>query len=148
MNKINARQWRLYTTLKARGDLWTKQRDLADLLPDLYTWDTAQAFHDSAARLLMTKDIQALNKSDLIQKIIISSARGVKLANKEEAQAFIVGKYAAAVKKLEAARKMERKAGLDGQGRLVFGAERPIIQAFLKEENSARFICENNASIR
>lgn len=147
MNELNARQWQLYELLKARGDVWTKQRELAELLPDLYTHDAAQAFHDSAARLLMTNDIRALNKSDVIQKIIISSARGVKLANKGEAQAFIVGKYAAAVKKFEAARKMERKVGLDGQGRLVFGAERPIIQAFLQEENPARLFYGDNASI-
>lgn len=131
MSKLNGRQWRLYNQLKARGDVWTKQKELAQMLPDLYVWDQAQPFHDSGARLLMTKDIRALNKSDRVQKIIISSAKGVKLANKWEAEAFIAGKYSTALKGLEIARKMERKAGLDGQGRLIFGAERPIIQSFL-----------------
>lgn len=147
MSKLNARQWRLYNELKAIGDVWTKQRELAELLPDFYPYERAEAFHDSAARLLMTKDIAAINKSDAVQKIIISSARGVKLANEAEAWAFIEGKYSAVFKSLEKVRKMERKAGLDGQGRLVFGGERPIIQAFLQEEKAARFICSNNASI-
>ena len=130
MSELNARQWRLYNQLKALGDVWTKQRELAELLPDLYPCERAEAFHDSGARLLMTKDIREINKSDVIQKIIISSAQGVKLASKEEARAFIAGKYSAAFKSLETARKMERKAGLDGQARLVFGRERGIIEAF------------------
>ena len=130
MNELNARQWRLYNALKDRGDVWTKQRELAELLPDLYPCEREQAFHDSGARLLMTKDIREINKSDIIQKIIISNAQGVKLATKEEAHAFIAGKYSTVFKSLETVRKMERKAGLDGQARLVFGRERGIIEAF------------------
>lgn len=128
MNELNARQWRLYDLLKERGDTWTKQRELAELLPDLYP--IAEPFHDSRARQLMTQDIREINKSDIIQKIIISSAQGVKLANKEEAQAFIAGKFSAVWDSLERVRKLERKAGLNGQTRLVFGRERDIIKAF------------------
>ncbi len=131
MSELNARQWRLYNLLKGRGDIWTKQRELAELLPDLYPFEREQAFHDSGARLLMTRDIREINKSDIIQKIIISSAQGVKLANKEEARGYIAGKYTTVFKSLERVRKMERKAGLDGQARLVFGGERPIIQSFI-----------------
>lgn len=128
MNELNARQWRLYDLLKERGDTWTKQRELAELLPDLYP--ITEPFHDSRARQLMTQDIREINKSDIIQKIIISSAQGVKLANKEEAQAFIAGKFSAVWDSLERVRKLERKAGLNGQTRLVFGRERDIIKAF------------------
>lgn len=138
MNELNARQWRLYNQLKARGEVWTKQRELAELLPDLYPCEREQAFHDSAARLLMTKDIQEINKSDVIQKIVISSAQGVKLASKEEARAFIAGKYSTVFKSLERVRKMERKAGLDGQARLVFGGERAVIQAFINNTEAGR----------
>lgn len=130
MNKLNARQWRLYNLLKEQGDTWTKQRELAELLPELYPTERTQPFHDSRARQLMTNDIREINKSDIIQKIIISSAQGVKLANKEEAQAFIAGKFSAVWDSLERVRKLERKAGLDGQTRLVFERERDIIKAF------------------
>ena len=152
MSELNARQWRLYRLLREQGDVWTKQRELAELLPDLYPCERAEAFHDSGARLLMTKDIREINKSDVIQKIIISSAQGVKLASKEEARAFIAGKYSTVFKSLERVRKMERKAGLDGQARLVFGGERPIIQAFINDTEAggpknARIICKNTASI-
>lgn len=129
MSELNARQWRLYNHLKENGDKWEKQREIARSLPDLYP--IAEPFHDSGSRLLMTKDIRAINKSDVIQKIIISSAQGVKLANKEEAQAYIAGKFSAVFDSLERVRKLERKAGLDGQARLVFGHERDIIKAFM-----------------
>ena len=135
MSELNARQWRLYNHLKTNGDKWEKQREIAHSLPDVYPIAAGQPFHDSGARLLMTKDIQTINKSDVIQKIIISSAQGVKLANKEEARRFISGKYSAVFDSLERVRKLERKAGLDGQARLVFGREREIITAFI--DNSA-----------
>lgn len=130
MSELNARQWRLYNHLKEIGDTWEKQRDIARSLPELYPIIEGQPFHDSGARLLMTKDIQEINKSDIIQKIIISSSQGVKLANKEEARRFIAGRCASVLASLERVRKLERKAGLDGQLRLVFGREREIIQAF------------------
>lgn len=130
MSELNARQWRLYNHLKENGDTWEKQREIARSLPDLYPIREGQPFHDSSVRLLMTKDIQEINKSDIIQKIIISSSQGVKLANKEEAQRFIAGKFSAVFDSLERVRKLERKAGLDGQLRLVFGREREIIKAF------------------
>ena len=148
MSELNARQWRLYNALKDRGGVWTKQRELAELLPDFYPCEREQAFHDSGARLLMTKDIREINKSDVIQKIIISSAQGVKLASKDEAQEFIAGKYSTVFKSLETVRKMERKAGLDGQARLVFGRERGIIEAFTDSGASGPpFSFANTASI-
>lgn len=152
MSELNARQWRLYNLLKERGDTWTKQRELAELLPDLYHTERAQDFHDSGARLLMTKDIQVINKSDVIQKIIISGARGVKLANKEEARAYIAGKFSAVFHSLERVRKLERKAGLDGQTRLIFGRERDIIKAYIDSETAgqrlqaSRVLCRNNTA--
>lgn len=133
MSELNARQWSLYKHLKENGDTWEKQRDIARSLSELYPIREGQPFHDSAARLLMTKDIQEINKSDIIQKIIISSSQGVKLANKEEARQFIAGRLASVIASLERVRKLERKAGLDGQLRLVLGREREIIQAFVDQ---------------
>ena len=134
MSELNARQWRLYELLKESGGEWTKQREIAQRLPEFYPITAGRSFHDSGARLLMTRDIREINKSDVIQKIIISNSQGVKLANKEEAEAFIAGKFSAVFDSLERVRKLERKAGLDGQARLVFGRERDIIKAFIDSE--------------
>lgn len=138
MSELNARQWRLYNLLKERGNVWTKQREIAELLPDLYPIAGGQAFHDSGTRLLMTRDIRDINKSDVIQKIIISTAQGVKLASRDEAKAFISGKYSTVFKSLARVRKMELKAGLDGQTRLTFGKERGIIHAFINNTEAGR----------
>lgn len=146
MSELNARQWRLYNHLKESGDTWEKQRDIARSLPELYPITEGQPFHDSGARLLMTKDIQAINKSDIIQKIIISSSQGVKLANKEEARQFIAGRLASVIAALERVRKLERKAGLDGQLRLVFGREREIIQAFT-EPSGGFLLCDKRVNL-
>ena len=146
MSELNARQWRLYNHLKENGDTWEKQRDIARSLPELYQITEGQPFHDSGARLLMTKDIQEINKSDIIQKIIISSSQGVKLANKEEARQFIAGRFASVLASLERVRKLERKAGLDGQLRLVFGREREIIQAFA-EPSGGFLLCKGRVKM-
>ena len=146
MSELNARQWRLYNHLKEIGDAWEKQRDIARSLPELYPITEGQPFHDSGARLLMTKDIQTINKSDIIQKIIISSSQGVKLANKEEARQFIAGRLASVIAALERVRKLERKAGLDGQLRLVFGREREIIRAFT-EPSGGFLLCDKRVNL-
>lgn len=139
-SELNARQWRLYNHLKEHGDTWEKQREIALSLPDLYPITEGQPFHDSGARLLMTKDIQAINGSDIVQKIVISSSQGVKLANKEEARRFICGRISSVLDSLERVRKLERKAGLDGQLRLVFGHEREIIRAFTDHPAAERSV--------
>ena len=144
MNELNARQWRLYRLLREQGDEWTLQREIAAALPEFYPIADGQAFHDSGARLLMTRDIGEINESGIIQKIIISGKKGVKLANREEAQQYIAGKYSAVFRSLARVRVLEQKAGLDGQARLVFGRERGIIEAFT---DSGSFSFANTASI-
>ena len=87
-------------------------------------------FHDSAARLRLTMDIRAINKSAVIQKIIISNRRGVKIASSAEFAQYINAEFAAIFRKLERTRQKARKAGFDGQMRLVLDGERDTIEAF------------------
>ena len=135
MSGLTPRQWRLYNYLKER-DGWTTQCQIALDLKKIYpfdypfSYDDLTPFHDTQARHDMTDDIRAINESGVIQKIILSSAKGVKLATEEEAMRYIKSRYAAIFRQLERTRKIERKAGLDGQMRIVFGEEREIIQAF------------------
>lgn len=132
MSELTPRQWRLYNFLKER-DEWTTQFDIARTLCDCYPFnkeDELTPFHDTPARQNITDDIRAINDCAVIQKIILSSAKGVKLATEAEAERFINSRYASIIRQLERVRKIERKAGLDGQMRLVFGGEREIVQAF------------------
>lgn len=131
MSELTKRQWRLYNYLKAATGYVT-QYELALNLETEYptTQKDLQDFHNCKARKDMTADIRAINKSDIIQKMIIANAKGVKLATEAEAERYIKARYASIFRQLERARKIERKAGLDGQFKLVFGSEREIVQAF------------------
>lgn len=130
---MNKRQFALYNYLKEQGDKWTFQEEIARNLVEWYYFKSGENFHNSNARLLMTKDIRAINDDPVIQKIIISSPRGIKLANETEFNAYIKGQYKSVFSKLKRIRQKERKASLDGQTRLVFKSERDCIEAFLKE---------------
>lgn len=131
--ELNSRQWALYNALKEQGDEWKTQAEIATLIPE-YNYDGEEdwrLFHDSYARHTMTADIRAINESAIIQKIIISSGKGVKIANKEEFERYIRKEIMASVRRLMRAKLKAKKGGLDGQTRITFGEyEREIIHAF------------------
>lgn len=137
-NELNSRQWALYNALKEQGDEWRVQAEIATLIPE-YNYDGTEdysRFHDSPARLLMTADIRAINESAVIQKIIISSGKGIKIANKEEFDRYISKEIMAAVRKLLRAKLKAKKGNRDGQMRIVFGSERDTIKAFLDSDKA------------
>lgn len=135
-NELNARQWALYNLLKNNPDKYLTQLEIAYTLREFY--DTSfynDQFHDSPTRHLLTKDIRAINKSDVIQKIIISNSNGVKIANREEFEKYISAEFAAIFRKLARTRQKAKKAGLDKQMRIVLGNERDTIEAFADSIN-------------
>lgn len=135
MAMLNSRQWALYAYLKDRGDQWTKQEDIAYALNEWYRFLESDNFHDSNARLLMTKDIRAINDNEVIQKIIISGSKGIKLANEEEFSLYIKRQYGSVLRRLQRIRHKEKKGAMDGQTRIVFKSERDVIEAFLHSNN-------------
>ena len=89
-SELNARQWAVYNLLKNNPDRYFTQLDIVLKLQELFTLDfTADTFHDSKARHTLTKDIRAINQSDIIQKIVISNNQGVKIANSAEFEKYI-----------------------------------------------------------
>lgn len=131
---LNSRQRALYAFLKERGDQWTHQIDVAYGLYEYYNFtESNEQFHDSNARLLLTKDIRALNNSDEIQKVIISSNKGIKIATEAEWQECIKREYASVFRKLKRVRQKERKGNLNGQTYIVYETEQDVINAFLQE---------------
>ena len=131
MSRLESRQWALYAYLKERGDQWSKQEDIAKDLFEWYPFADGY-FHDSKARLQMTMDIRAINDNATIQKIIISSSNGIKLANEEEFNRYIRSEYKSVFKKLMRIRTKERKGKLDGQTQFNFSGFEQI-EAFLRE---------------
>lgn len=134
-SELNNRQWALYNLLKNNPDTYFKQSEIAFKLKDYYVRDLSVNFHDSGARLLITRDIRAINESSVIQKVIISNSNGVKLASREEFEQYIKSEYAMIFRKLKRTRQKARKAGLDGQIRFTAGKERNTVEAFVDEVN-------------
>ncbi len=138
-NELNSRQWALYNALKEQGDEWKVQAEIATLIPD-YNYDGSEdwrLFHDSPARHMMTADIRTINESAVIQKVIISSGKGIKIANKEEFDRYIRKEISAAVRRLLRAKLKAKKGNLDGQMRITFGEyERDTIKAFIDSDKA------------
>lgn len=135
-NELNSRQWALYNYLKEKGDEWTCQWQIALEIPE-YKYDGEQdaaLFHDSTARKQMTADIRTINDSSIIQKVIISSAKGIKIANSEEFDLHTRKEIMAAVRRLQRAKRKAEKGNRDGQMRLVFNSERDTVKAFLDSD--------------
>lgn len=136
-SELNARQWAVYNLLKNNPDKYMTQFEICWQLHKDYPIAGIRnfEFHDSTARHLLTKDIRTINKSEVIQKIIISNSKGVKIANREEFEQYISAEFAAIFRKLARTRQKARKAGLDGQMRIVLGSERDTIEAFADDIN-------------
>lgn len=135
-SELNPRQWAVYNLLKNHPDRYLTQLEIAYALKEFY--DTSfynDQFHDSATRHLLTKDIRAINKSEVVQKIIISTSKGVKIASSEEFAKYINAEFASIFRKLARTRQKAKKAGLDGQMRIVLGSERDTIEAFADSIN-------------
>ena len=137
-SELTPRQWALYNLLKEKGDEWTFQATLAAGIPE-YNYDGEEdfaLFHDSAARMQMTADIRAINDSNVIQKVIISSPKGIKLANSEEFDRYIRKEIMAAVRRLMRAKHKAAKGNRDGQMRIVFNSERDTVKAFIDSDKA------------
>lgn len=135
-SELNARQWALYNLLKNNPDKYMTQIDIVYGLREYYDLTFYDAhFHDSKARHQLTNDIRTINKSDIIQKIIISNNKGVKIANRAEFEKYINAEFASIFRKLARTRQKAKKAGLDKQMRIVLGNERDTIEAFADDIN-------------
>jgi hypothetical protein len=135
---LMTRQWKLYEFLKANDDKWLTQHEIALGLKELYGafGGEAIAFHDSDIRLRITEDIRALNNSDIIQKIILSSPKGIKIANEEEYREWSLSKWKSIKGMIRRLVGKDQKAKLNGQVKLVFGESvaRDFYETF-KQEN-------------
>lgn len=134
MEKLNSAEWELYNFLKDNSDKWVKQVEIAVALPNyfFYTEEDLLDFHNSNCRKAITRSIRNLNSSSVIQKIILSTGKGIKIATREEYEAHIGRKIMSAVRHLQRVKKLADKASMDGQTRIVFNRERDTIEAFIK----------------
>lgn len=135
---LTDRQRALYKFLMERGDVWTQQWYIASCIPEYgydYKKEDVLLFHDTAARIQMTLDVRAINENDEVEKIIISSKRGIKLANNEEFDRHIRKEIMSVVRRLMRAKRKAEKGALNNQYKITFDKyERDYIEAFLSEQ--------------
>lgn len=144
---LNERQERLVRHLQAHRGGFLKLREIVTDLSDDYQMGQmcrAQEFNNSGARRLLTADIRAINDDNDSDLIIISGARGVKLADAGEIATYLDSEKRATLKKLTLIYKKQRKCNRDGQLRMTAGGELEAIEPFrdydYKEHRKARGI--------
>lgn len=108
------RQEALYSFLLQRGDVWTSMEQTTDSI-NLYPTFYRGIYHNSFTRRLLTSDIEAINGNPRYEKIIVSGARGIKLANEDEFERFIDSELREVFRKLQRVRRIAKKGTADQQ---------------------------------
>jgi hypothetical protein len=133
-NKLNERQLKLAEYLEMYKDRWIKRQQILHDLFYIYGIDITNIYYSTSGSVL-TKDIRALNESDLFEYLIISnSGRGVKIANKEELENALKKEKSIILKKLKRYWNKVDKANKNGQITYNFDESSiRVIKAFLGE---------------
>ena len=112
---------------------WMKQEEVLEILADYYPpIREGIDVHNSRARLVLTKDIQEINESQVLNRIIVHSPKGIKVATEEEATKYLHNQYRETLSKLKRIHKMEKKMELNGQYDM-FDLEN-YIDTYIREE--------------
>ena len=134
-HNLSSQDFRLYEFLKQHNH-WVTQKEIALTMPDVFpcTIEDMQDFHNSAVRHAITNSIRRLNDSGYIHKIILSGARGIKIATEEEFDLYIASNINAALKRLQRLKKLATKADRDGQYQIQFGEyQKEIVDVFVEK---------------
>lgn len=112
------RRRELYEMLLQIGtEITVEQERLVDLLGFYPPRRDGQSFSDSTAHRMITSDIQAINGDPRYEKVILSAAgkKGLKLATKDEAMAYITKQQNACFRKLKRLAMLSDKVMKHGQ---------------------------------
>ena len=127
------RQRALYEYLMKQGDKYTAQAEVARS-DELYKYFgnaecclEPKGFHDTVEREHLSDTIRNINISPDFDKIIISSSKGIKIANEAEFDRYIKSQYNATIRKLARIYKMAKKGNRNGQ--IDFGGH--TVESFL-----------------
>lgn len=137
MNKskeLTTRQWDLYNYLKDNysEEKFISKTEIAEALPQHY--DSA----DNSTRYLriIENDVNLINHSDTIQKIIVSNKRGYKIGNEAQVEKYLNTRFKRDFKSLKLTYSLIKKAKLDEQMKLQFGNERNYIESFMEANDN------------
>jgi hypothetical protein len=114
---MNERQQKLYQFLldKSSTNQYISKEEICYNLPKFYPrFEEKSNEHNSRAYSKIRDDVRAINRSD-VEKIIVSSKKGYKIANKEEAIEFINKRFRRDLSSLKTNWNLKRKVGLNNQ---------------------------------
>lgn len=133
VNDLNSRQWSIYNWLTEQNKLVSLKeiyKVFENNYPDFKQEKTTWA--NSTARRQITEDLNAIANSKCIYRVLVRSVNGVGFLSKEETEKFLNNEYIRLTKELSTFHQLSKKAGLDGQMRIVFASEKAMIEAFSK----------------
>ncbi|MGI6607544.1 MAG: hypothetical protein ACOX1F_00995 [Erysipelotrichaceae bacterium] len=114
---MNERQERLYQFLleKSHTNKYISKEEICYNLPKFYSREKESSTeHNSRAFSKIRRDVRAINRSD-VEKIVVSSKKGYKIANKDEAIEFINKRFKRDLSSLKTNWNLKRKVGLNNQ---------------------------------
>jgi hypothetical protein len=119
---LSPRHWALYQLLKDNKDVWITEHFIYKKMKQFYKiFDyNSDNFHDSFARVKIGRDILDLNNSEKIQKIILSSGKGIKIADRKEYKRWSDLRWLSLKRMISRLVVKDKKFKLDGQMKLLF----------------------------
>ena len=122
IEKMNARQWRLYEFLKEQDKALSLQ-EIVDL----------SGLYENLNKRVLTADLQALKRNPTIKRIVITSRTGIKIAEtREEADEYFEKEQIEILSRLQRLNMQKKQYGLDNQMQIVWNSEKDTIEVFKK----------------
>lgn len=118
--KLITRQWRLYDYLKEQDAMVSRKK----IMDDLGLWNNVR---------VLTSDLQAIKENPTINRILITSRKGIKLAvDKAEADFYLEKEKIEDLSRLKRYVKQAKQIQLDNQTTMVWNSEKDTIEVFKK----------------
>lgn len=115
MLNITQRQESLYNLLIECKNWVSKEYIVVSLPKEYQRFGEYSNDHNSTAYSQIRNDVRALNESSDIEKIIVSSPKGYKIATQEEAKEYIQKRFKRDLRSLKLNYKLVNKCKLNGQ---------------------------------
>lgn len=123
MKSMNTRQWLLYEFLKEKMDHYLSRKAIMRL-SGLYENETSRT---------LTRDLQVIKENPTINRIIITSRKGIKIAStKKEADEYLEREKIEILSRFKRYFQQAHNIELDKQTQIVFNCEKDTIEVFSK----------------
>ena len=131
--KLTPELWDLYNFIKHRSTAGEKTsvKDICDFMPNVYHLNAKESNFSNCPNIY--RDIDLLNGSGQLEKIIVKDYNNFHLATREEAEKYRDKLQARSLRLMKKYWIISRKIDKDGQGKLIGTNNKPI-----DEHSSAR----------